>query len=270
MSVPSDDVAMTASREFENRTALVTGAGAGIGRAVALELARRGADVGVMTRTAEHAAETCGAIEALGRSAVAQVGDVGDPEFVERAVGETVEALGGLDVVVPNAGTEVAGTIVETSVADWERIVATNLSGVFYTCKWAVPHLVDRGGGAIVIMGSDGALTGSPGYAAYITTKHALVGLTRCLALDHGPEQIRATIVCPAFVETEMMRRLLDEHPEQEAFYRARMPLGRFATPSEVADVVCHLAGPAGSFTTGTAYSIDGGLTAGIFEAKEA
>jgi NAD(P)-dependent dehydrogenase (short-subunit alcohol dehydrogenase family) len=258
---------MTAPGEFEGKAALVTGAGAGIGRAVALELARRGANVGVISRTAEHVAETCAAIEALGRRAVAHVGDVGDPLFVEQAVDGIAEVLGGLDVVVPNAGTEVVGSVVETSVADWERIVATNLSGVFYTCKWAVPHLVDRGGGAIVVMGSDGALTGSPGYAAYITTKHALVGLTRCLALDHGPQQIRATIVCPSFVETDMMRRVLDEHPEQEAFYRSRMPLGRFARPSEVADVVCHLAGPSGRFTTGTVYSIDGGLTAGFFEA---
>lgn len=256
--------------EFEDKVALVTGAGAGIGRAVALELARRGAEVGVVSRTAEHAADTCAAIEELGRSALPLVGDVGDAEFVERAVGETAAAFGGLDVVVPNAGTEVVGTVVETSVADWQRIVATNLSGVFYTCKWAVPHLVDRGGGAIVIMGSDGSLTGSPGYAAYITTKHALVGLTRCLALDHGPQQVRATLVCPAFVETDMMRRVLEEHPEQEAFYRARMPLGRFAQPAEIADVVCHLAGPAGSFTTGSVYSVDGGLTAGIFEAEEA
>lgn len=251
--------------EFTGRAALVTGAGAGIGRAVAIELARRGADVGVLSRTAENVAETCAAIDALGRRSVAAVGDVGDAAFVERAVGEIAEALGGLDVVVPNAGTEVVGSVVETSVADWERIVATNLSGVFYTCKWAVPHLVERGGGAVVIMGSDGALTGSPGYAAYITTKHALVGLTRCLALDHGPQQVRATIVCPSFVETDMMRRVLDEHPEQEEFYRARMPLGRFAKPSEIADVVCHLAGPAGSFTTGAVYSIDGGLTAGFF-----
>ena len=250
--------------------ALVTGAGAGIGRACALELARRGADLGLLTRTPEHAAATQAAVEALGRRAVAAVGDVGDPEFVRRSIDDIAARLGGLDVVVPNAGIEVTGTVVETSVEDWTRIVATNLSGVFYTCKFAVPHLVQRGGGAIVVMGSDGALTGSQGYAAYITTKHALVGLTRCLALDHGPDGIRATIVCPSFVETGMMRRVLDEYPDQEDFYRSRMPLGRFAKPVEVAAVVCHLAGPAGAFTTGAVYSLDGGLTAGFFESPAA
>lgn len=260
---------MEPTEEFMGKVALVTGGGAGIGRAVAVELARRGADVSVISRTEAHAAETCGAITALGRDAVMHVGDVGDPDFVERAVNDTAAELGGLDVVVPNAGTEVVGSVVETSVADWERIVATNLSGVFYTCKWAVSHLVRRGGGAIVITGSDGALTGSPGYAAYITTKHALVGLTRCLALDHGPQQVRATIVCPSFVETDMMKRVLAEHPEQEAFYRSRIPLGRFAQPLDVAEVVCHLAGPAGRLTTGTVYSIDGGLTAGFFESSD-
>jgi meso-butanediol dehydrogenase / (S,S)-butanediol dehydrogenase / diacetyl reductase len=247
--------------------ALVTGAGAGIGRAVALELARRGADVGFLTRNAKRAAATREAVEAIGRRAVAKVGDVGDPGFVEHSVEDIATALGGLDVVVANAGIEVVGTVVETSVEDWDRIVSTNLSGVFFTCKWTVPRLVARGGGAVVVMGSDGALTGSQGYAAYITTKHALVGLTRCLALDHGPDGVRATIVCPSFVETDMMRRVLRDHPEQEAFYRSRMPLGRFAQPSEVADVVCHLAGPGGAFTTGSVYSIDGGLTAGFFEA---
>jgi meso-butanediol dehydrogenase / (S,S)-butanediol dehydrogenase / diacetyl reductase len=256
-----------ATDEFAGKAGLVTGAGAGIGREVALELARRGADIGFLTRTPDHAAATRDAIEALGRRAVARVGDVGDPRFVEQAVGAIAAALGGLDIVVPNAGIEVAGTVVDTSVEDWHRILATNVSGVFYTCKWTVPHLVARGGGAVVVMGSDGALTASQGYAAYITTKHALVGLTRCLALDHGPQGVRATIVCPGFVETDMMRRVLADHPAQKDFYLSRMPLGRFAQASEVADVVCHLAGPAGAFTSGSVYSIDGGLTAGFFEA---
>ena len=251
---------------LQGKIAFVTGAGGGIGRATALELAGRGASVGVFDVRAEAAAETASLVEENGGRALALTGDVGRSGDVRAAVGATVAAFGGLDIVVANAGIAILGSVLEVSEVDWERIVSVNLTGVFLTAKHSVPHLLARGGGAIVVVASDAGHVGAPGYAAYCATKHGVVGLTRCLALDFAPQGIRTNAVCPAFVETPMMERILaDATPEERRSWEATVPLGRFSRPEEVARVICHLASDEASYTNGMLYPIDGGATAGYF-----
>jgi meso-butanediol dehydrogenase / (S,S)-butanediol dehydrogenase / diacetyl reductase len=253
------------------QVAFVTGAGAGIGRAVATELARRGADIGFLTRTPQHLTTVEAEILSIGRRCIGSVGDVGNPDDVARSTHQTAQVLGGIDIVVANAGVDITGTVLDTSIDDWNRIVSTNLSGVFFTLKYSVPIMLDRGGGAIVIMGSDCAVWGTQHMAAYTATKHGLVGLARSMAVDFGPRGIRTNILCPTFVATEMMQRIIDERPALCELWLSGIPLGRPATPEEVAKVVCHLVSDEAAFTNGLVYNLDGGATSGMFrpDAKE-
>jgi meso-butanediol dehydrogenase/(S,S)-butanediol dehydrogenase/diacetyl reductase len=251
---------------FAGKIALVTGAGTGIGRATALELADRGAAVVVLDLRQGAACETAVAIEQRGGRALPLGGDVGETGDVHAAVDAAVARFGGLDIVVANAGIEVLGTVLEVDEQSWQRIVSTNLTGVFLTAKHSLPHLLARGGGAFVAVASDAGVTGAQGYTAYAATKHGVVGIVRCLALDFGPRGIRANAVCPAFVETEMAERIFaGAGQEEREFYRASVPLGRFAAPEEIARAICHLASDEASYTNGLLYRIDGGATAGYF-----
>jgi meso-butanediol dehydrogenase/(S,S)-butanediol dehydrogenase/diacetyl reductase len=244
----------------------VTGAGNGIGRATAIELAARGCAVGAFDKDGNAARATVDAIAAAGGRAIAITGDVSASEEVAQGLAQTASAFDGLDVVVANAGIAVLGTVLDVSESDWERILATNLTGVFLTAKHAVPHLLARGGGAIVTIASDAGVTGAEGYTAYAATKHGVVGITRCLALDFGPAGIRANAVCPAFVETAMTERIFESSsPGERALYETSVPLGRFAQPEDVARVVCHLASEEAGYTNGMVYAVDGGATAGYF-----
>jgi NAD(P)-dependent dehydrogenase (short-subunit alcohol dehydrogenase family) len=253
------------NEDYDGKVAFVTGAGSGIGRETALALARRGARVGFLTRTAAHAQSVSDEIRAVGGSPRAMTGDVGKAGDVSAAVTAIVAEFGGLDLVVANAGVDVSGTILDTTLEDWDRLVATNLTGVFLTAKFSVPAVVSRGGGAFVIVGSDASVQGSPGLAAYSAVKHGLVGLTRCMAIDHGPAGIRTTIVCPSVVMTPMMRNLAENDPETAAEWLSAIPLGRGAQPSEVAAVICHLGSDEASFTNGLVYNLDGGSSAGLY-----
>ena len=247
---------------FEGQVAFVTGAGAGIGRAIALALAERGADVGLLTRSRDRGRACKEAIEALGRRAVFVAGDVGNWSATNAAVAEVRTSLGAPSLVVANAGIELRGTVLETLPSDWERVISTNLSGVFYTCKAVLPSLIELGGGSIVIVGSDASLIGSRGDAAYNASKHGLIGLTKCMALDFGPDGVRTNIVCPSFVETEMMYRILEKSSPQYEQQLRRVPLGRFGKTEDVAQVVLHLLSASSSFTNGAVYQLDGGSTA--------
>jgi meso-butanediol dehydrogenase / (S,S)-butanediol dehydrogenase / diacetyl reductase len=248
------------------KTGFVTGAGSGIGRATAVELAARGCAIAAFDIDAAAAHATAERIRASGGRAIALAGDVGSSGDVARAVEEAVGAFDGLDIVVANAGIAVLGTVLEIAESDWNRIISTNLTGVFLTAKHTVGHLIERGGGAIVIIASDAGITGAEGYTAYAATKHAVVGIARCLALDFGPKGVRTNAVCPAFVETAMMERIFaTATADERALYRSSVPLGRFASPVDVARVVSHLASDDAAYTNGEVYSVDGGATAGYF-----
>ena len=231
------------------RTALVTGAGSGIGAAVARRLAAAGARVtlaDVSTAAVEELAEEVDDAHPL------QL-DVRDEEQVARAVG-------GLDVLVNVAGIGSTTSAPETSLEIWEDVFAVNARGTFLCCKHAIPGMAARGGGSIVNVASVAALVGLRNRAAYSASKGAVVALTRALAVDHVADGIRVNAVCPGTVDSPWVRRLVEESGESLDALRARQPLGRLGTTEEVAEAVEYLL--TAEFATGTVLVVDGGLTA--------
>lgn len=250
-----------------SEVAFVTGAGSGIGAAVARRLAARGAAVALFDLAKDKVEATATSIETEGGHALPLHGDVGDDGNVGQAVAETVSRLGALTTTVACAGIAVTGTVSDISLADWHRTLHVNLTGVFLTARHTVPHMIEAGGGAFTAISSDAGVQGAEGFAAYCASKHGVVGLIRCLALDHGPQGVRANAVCPGFVETPMADRIFEgTGPESRGYYATTVPLGRFARPEEVAAAVAHLTSAEASYTNGMTYVIDGGATAGYFE----
>lgn len=249
-------------------SAFVTGAGSGIGAATARRLAARGAAVGLFDLSVDGLNVTADLIKRSGGEALCVPGDVRDEEAVAGAIGATADRFGGLDTAIACAGIEVMGTVIETSLDSWRAALDVNLTGVFLTARHSVPRLVESGRGTFTAVSSDAGIQGSQGYAAYTASKHGVIGLIRCLALDHGPEGVRSNAVCPNFVDTPMARRIFEVTPEAERdFYTSGVPLGRFAQPEEVANVIAHLTSADASYTNGLVYVLDGGVNAGYFRA---
>jgi NAD(P)-dependent dehydrogenase (short-subunit alcohol dehydrogenase family) len=244
---------------FDGRAVLVTGASRGIGRACAVAFAAAGARVAVHYRSgSDAAAETLGLLAGAGHLTVqADLADAGD---VRRLVDGAAEALGGLDVLVNNAGVYVAHPVAEVPYgrwqAAWAETLATNLVGAANAAYCAVPHLRARGGGAIVNVSSRGAFRGEPDHPAYAASKAGLNALGQSLALALGPYGIRVGTVAPGFTETDMAAPYLEG--EGGAAIKAQSPLGRVATPEEVAYAVLFLASPEAAFTTGTIVDVNG------------
>ncbi len=239
---------------LEGRAALVTGGGSGIGRATALALAREGA------------ADVADEIRAAGGRSIVVVCDVRSDEECERAVAETLDEMGRLDILFNNAGAVLRErTVSGTSVEEWDEIFAVNSRGAFLMAKHALPHLSVRGG-AIVNNASYLGLVGAAGAAAYCASKGALVALTRAMAIDHASQGVRVNCICPGSVDTPMLRAEMEEMGGTDSVrssFEAKHPLGRIATAEEVAEVVVFLASDDASFITGAALAVDGGITAG-------
>jgi NAD(P)-dependent dehydrogenase (short-subunit alcohol dehydrogenase family) len=235
---------------FAGKRALVTGAGSGIGAAVARRLAAGGADV-ILADVALQP------IEALAREIGGQPLqlDVRDEEQV-------APAMPGLDVLVNVAGIGSTTTAPETPLDVWEDVFAVNARGTFLCCKHAIPGMAERRGGSIVNVASVAALVGLHNRAAYCASKGAVVALTRALAVDHVADGIRVNAVCPGTVDSPWVRRLVEDAGESLDALRARQPMGRLGLPEEIADAVAYLASDAAAFVTGTTLVIDGGLTA--------
>jgi 2-keto-3-deoxy-L-fuconate dehydrogenase len=243
---------MPAAERFSGKRALVTGAGSGIGEAVARGLHAEGAEVVL----ADLRAEAVEAIAAeLGERATPVTLDVRDEEAVRRVVGD-------LDVLANVAGIGSTTTAPETALDTWEDVFAVNARGTFLCCKHAIPSMVARGGGSIVNMGSVAGLVGLRNRAAYCASKGAVIALTRALAIDHVADGVRVNAVCPGTVDSPWVRRLVDEIGESLDALRARHPMGRLGEPDEIAAAVLYLASDDAAFVTGTAFAIDGGLTA--------
>jgi 2-keto-3-deoxy-L-fuconate dehydrogenase len=237
---------------FAGKRALVTGAGSGIGEAVARGLHAEGADVVL----ADLRLDSVEAIAAeLGERATGVELDVRDEEAVRTVTGE-------LDVLANVAGIGSTTTAPQTALGVWEDVFAVNARGTFLCCKHAIPSMAARGGGSIVNMGSVAGLVGLRNRAAYCASKGAVVAFTRALAVDHVADGVRVNAVCPGTVDSPWVRRLVEEVGESLDDLRARQPMGRLGEVDEIAAAVLYLASDDAAFVTGTAFVIDGGLTA--------
>jgi NAD(P)-dependent dehydrogenase (short-subunit alcohol dehydrogenase family) len=253
--------------KLKDRVAFVTGGGSGIGEATARLLAKEGARVAILDRSAEKLAETIDRIRREGGEAIAVQGDVSRYESVEKAIGEAAGKWGRLDVVFANAGINgVWAPIEELKPEEWDETIAINLSGTFYTIKAAVPYLKRQGGSVIVTSSVNGTrVFSNSGATAYSSTKAAQVALTQMLALELAKDKIRVNVICPGAVETEIEesteRRDLEKAAEPVEFPRGSIPLtdGKPASADQVARLVLFLASDDSSHITGTPVWIDGG-----------
>ncbi|MEU5191977.1 glucose 1-dehydrogenase [Streptomyces klenkii] len=249
---------------FTGKTVLVTGGGTGIGQAIALAFAREGARVVVAGRREEPLKETVAYVEAEGGEAVAITADVTRSEDVRALVERTVARFGGLDVAVNNVGLAVPpAKVADVPEEDFDRIVETNLKGVWLSMKHEIGHMRAHGGGAIVNIASNvGAHRRKPGFGAYTATKAAVSALTRNAALDHIGEGVRINAVSPGPVETPMSSRPGESSLDKAERMRREVPAGRAGTPDEIAAAVLHLASDEAGYTVGADLVLDGGVTA--------
>lgn len=253
-------------------TVLVTGAGSGIGRAVAQEAASRGHDLVLVDRS-EPALESTMEALAANRTrcpnngapiCLSRVADVTDLEAVTAAVRETRDLRAPLIGVASCAGIEVGGSVLDSTVEDWRRAIDVNLTGSFFTLKATLAELVANRGSAVLIS-SDGGVAGAQEFTAYCASKHGVIGLMKSAALDYGPRGVRVNAVAPAFVETPMADRIFDGDEDERGYWRSIVPLSRFAQPDEIAKAVLHLLSDEASYTNGHVYRVDGGTTAGFY-----
>jgi NAD(P)-dependent dehydrogenase (short-subunit alcohol dehydrogenase family) len=253
-------------KRFIGKVALVTGGGSGIGRAGVLRFAQEGADLVVVDRVIERAETVATEVEALGSKALALHADVSRVPDVERMIQATLDHYGHLDVMFNNAGIGgESSTVLEMRPEDWDEVIAVNLRGVFLSCRYGVPALIQSGGGAIVNMGSSTAgWDVLPESAPYMASKEGVEGLTKALALEVGGYSIRVNAICPGIIQTRLSFEQGMADDEFEAYFKRfkqRIPLRRVGQPEDVAAAVAFLASDDARHITGTMLLIDGGQT---------
>lgn len=252
--------------DLTGKTAFVTGAASGIGEAIAHALARSGASVVVADINETEGQRVVSEITANGGITTFVRLDVADAASCTAAAKSVISEHGTLDILVNNAGIGHVGTIQTTNAEDLERLFAVNVRGVFDLTKAFIGGMIERKSGVIINIASIGGILAIRDRIAYCTTKFAVVGLTKCIALDHAADGIRANAVCPGRVETPFVLSRLAEYPDPEAAYKemaSTQALGRMGKPEEIAAAVVYLASDEAAFITGTALEIDGGWAVG-------
>jgi NAD(P)-dependent dehydrogenase (short-subunit alcohol dehydrogenase family) len=247
---------------LQGKVAVVTGPGAGNGRAIARAFAAEGANVVIGDLDEAAATETA---KLIGDRALALRADVSRAADCKRLVEAAVERFGALQVLVNNAGIWRSGTVEETSEEDWDALMAVNVKGVFLCSKFAVPAIAAAGGGSIIHLCSLAGITATAGSVLYTASKHAVVGMTKAMALDHARQGIRVNALCPGLIDTALAQAIYamagpGREEEMKGRYARATPLGRVGQPEDVAKIAVHLASDEAAWVTGMLYSVDGGV----------
>jgi NAD(P)-dependent dehydrogenase (short-subunit alcohol dehydrogenase family) len=251
---------------LKEKVALITGGASGIGRATAKTFASAGAAVAIMDLDEARGESVAREIVGGGGRALFIAGDVSAAEDCRRAVRRTVDALGGLDILFNNAGIIRRASVLELSERDWDQVMAVNVKSIYLMSKYAIPVMEEAGGGVIINTSSGWGLAGGRRAASYCASKGAVVLLTKAMALDHGPQNIRVNCICPGDTDTPMLRQeaeQLGQPVEKFLAEGAERPLGRIAQPEDIAHAALYLAGDAGAAVTGISLVVDGGGLAG-------
>jgi NAD(P)-dependent dehydrogenase (short-subunit alcohol dehydrogenase family) len=248
---------------LQGKVALITGAGRGIGREIALLFALEGARVAILDTRADEAEGTCAAIQKLAGEGIVIRADVAVATEVDGAVAKVLEAFGRIDILVNNAGIGGSKTCVETLESDWDRMVAVNLKSVFLLCKRVLPEMMRVGKGKIINIASMYGILGSPHTAAYSVSKAGVINFTRQLAVDYSGHNICVNAISPGLIETEMTRHKLSDPIGREHLV-SQIPVGRQGTPADIAGAALFLAGEESDFITGHNLVVDGGQSCRI------
>lgn len=249
--------------DLTGKKALVTGASRGIGHAIAVALARQGADVAVNSRSVANLERVRTDISELGRRALAIAADVTDRDAAQGMVTAAIDGLGGLDIVVNNAGgTSFMVPFTEMRFSGWEKVMRLNVDSIVHVLQAAAPHLLEQRSGSVINVSSVAGVGGTPMLAPYGASKSAVISLTRSLAMEWGQANVRVNALCPGWTATDLNRNLW-ENPEASKALTDQIPLGRWARAEEMTGAAVFLASDASSYLTGHTLLVDGGLTAG-------
>ncbi|MCW5671209.1 MAG: SDR family oxidoreductase [Hydrogenophaga sp.] len=249
-----------ADGRLAGRTALVTGAGKGLGRAIALGFAAAGADVVLMARTLADLEAVAREVQALGRQALVAVADATDSRQVDAAVEQAVARFGRIDVLAHAAGGSLRKPSVEVTDGEWDAVIAANLSSTFKVCRAVGRHMLAQGGGSIINLSSTAGMRGRAGNAPYSAAKAAVINLSRALAMEWAPKGVRVNVLAPGRFLTPLTEAEMSV-PEKYAAFVRQVPLGRIGKPEEIQDIAVWLASDASAYVTGSTITLDGGQT---------